>query len=80
MRTSRDQGALDTSILYQSRKAQKCYLAMAAMRPTTPAVGDPPLTRIRRPGRLCSGRVPIPLPKANPGPSSPKTAARCAPS
>ena len=39
MRTSRDQGALDTSILYQSRKAQKCYLAMAAMRPATPAVG-----------------------------------------
>ena len=39
MRTSRDQGALDTSRLYQSRKTQKCYVAMAAMRPATPAVG-----------------------------------------
>jgi hypothetical protein len=32
MRTSRDQGALDPPILSQSRKAQNCYLAMAAMR------------------------------------------------
>src|SRR5262245_33797082 len=30
---SRDQGALDAAILSQSRKAQHCYLAMAAMRP-----------------------------------------------
>src|SRR5262245_4719606 len=34
MRTSRDQGALDAPILSHSRKAQNCYLAMAAMRPT----------------------------------------------
>jgi hypothetical protein len=42
MRTSRDQGALDAPILSQSRKAQHCYLAMAAMRPDPPrqAVGQ----------------------------------------
>src|SRR5262245_32738560 len=29
---------------------------------------DTPLARNRRLGRLCSGRVPVPLPKANPAP------------
>ena len=33
IRKSRDQGALDAAILSQSRKAQNCYIAMAAMRP-----------------------------------------------
>ena len=36
---SRDQGALDAPMLFQSCKAQNCYLAMAAMRPD-PARGD----------------------------------------
>src|SRR5260221_10308364 len=34
--TSRDQGALDAPILFQSCTAQNCYLAMAAMRPDPP--------------------------------------------
>src|SRR5262249_13063832 len=46
--TSRDQGALDLAILSQSRGAQNCYLAMAAMRPDDPPCQqlDTPLTRI----------------------------------
>jgi hypothetical protein len=70
MRTPRDQGALDLAILSQSRGAQNCYLAMAAMRPDPPRQQlDTPLTRIPLPVRLCSGRVPgVSLQKANPAP------------
>src|SRR5262249_34524530 len=40
IRKSRDQGALDAPIPSQSRKAQNCYLAMAAMRPDPPRGSD----------------------------------------
>ena len=68
--TSRIKGAPDAPILSLSRKAQNCYLAMAAMRPDPPRQQlDTPLTRIPLPGRLCSGRVPgVSLQKANPRP------------
>ena len=46
MRTSRDQGALDAPILSQSLKAQKCYLAMAAVLQHHASSRDTPLTRI----------------------------------
>ena|SRR5262249_6483084 len=58
MRTSRDQGALDASILCQSRKAQKCYLAMAAVLQHHASSRDTPLTRIPLPKRLRSAVSP----------------------
>ena len=39
---ARDQGDLDAPILSQSRKAQNCCLAMAAMRPDPPRARDGP--------------------------------------
>src|SRR5262245_1909382 len=58
MRTSRDQGALDASILCRSRKAQKCYLATAAVLQHHASSRDTPLTRIFLPKRLRSAVSP----------------------
>jgi len=72
---ARDQGDLDAPILSQSRKAQNCYLAMAAMRPPRQQSGHAADSHSPS-GAFTFRPCPRTSPKSSRGSLSPKTAAR----